>query len=335
MLVAVYLDHAAPWRAIHAALRELGHRPTGRTAHLWAGEVEPVGGIYAPHHPEIREAYLAAGIPHIDIPDQRPQALTQRPQHDRIIIACPGPSLPDTWASWRPGLANVPVIAVNLAASLVPADYWIASDGWRVLDRFGKPPIGTPIKLTTGRTAATAVGPVHDVHDLVTLSGWTLAAAIQVAAGFGAREILIMGDDRVVAPGADGIGVEEGNRGANRWRSMSKVVDPLIGRLREGGVAVQHLAPDAWHQADNVQVAHGVPPAAADDAGALTIDAMDLPTRTANELRRHGVTTCHRFLTVAADARGRDELIALWGINQTNLPHLVARAEAALAAEDS
>jgi len=174
-----------------------------------------------------------------------------RPVHAAAVL-CPGPSLYELDGTGNPDA----VIAVNRAATVFGADFWVTLDAYTAdWDEV----VGTPAlvcthvvrnKIIEGHPALAAGG--HVEVDRLTLPGgglaqpfvrWGWGAAVLTAAAVGAVRIDCYGMDWEGEGDFDGFCSSHQNRTPARWGREKKLFGRLRGKLAADGISLQRHVP--------------------------------------------------------------------------------------------
>ncbi len=166
----------------------------------------------------------------------------------RIAVLCPGPSLATTWSSirWPYDLR----IAVNRAILHHPCEWWSVGDWTTLQDVDGRPSVGIcaqddTVRLTHG---GSLIPLMRTPPMLVAWSelpqpypGYSMVAAIALAAHLGGTQIDIYGDDKHGVKDWDGMAAGA-NRGEERWAKERMVMTNTMAKLTaQFPISIQHV----------------------------------------------------------------------------------------------
>jgi hypothetical protein len=212
-----------------------------RSARHYAGEVESCRRVACQRWPGIARAYQAAGISVLNddalptVTPCQPEWITELPRADELTVLSASPFAEQSLAAYG---THGPVIAVNTAACLHPADWWVALDGFSEL-----PPLvpGNPIQCTISAFLNTCF--CRRYFHLATIgidsTGiFSSTAALRLARAMKPRLVHLVGHD--CAPGL------KGYRAGYVWHdrhlhSLAKQIDAEIAALVADGCEVRHV----------------------------------------------------------------------------------------------
>lgn len=135
------------------------------------------------------------------------------------------------------------VIAINFAAYLLPCDWWVAMDGLGYYDLTrlpARPALVISTRKQSRRTPAVLPIVAVEAHGLPGVT-WSLQRAIEMAAIAGARQLWIVGDDRIPGAGCPEVARKDSSWSKSYMKSMGGDVDRTIAGLIRQGLAIHRV----------------------------------------------------------------------------------------------